>query len=665
MISSLDSVMLYEIMNLRFSELREFKEEVLEKCARLLGVRRAYIKASVNGKVIHFLLGFKNSKEAEKALEENKNRVNAYVHEFDRGLVYLEMPEGLNCDQRRILSAFSSRIEEIIDKITSENKKLELEKLRVLVNSIPDAVVVVDRSCKVVEVNDSFSKLSGLSLTEVLNRKLYELPCFEEEDREKLKNSLKFCKKKSKVKVSVEGKYFEINCAEISGTDKIVLVFRDVTELEVTNRRLQTLVDCLKSFIFMKDKNLRYLLVNDAFARFVGLPKEKLIGRRDEEFLPPKLARICRKTDEEVLKTGRSKSFEVTLEFDGEVRYFEGYKVPVFRGNEVACIVGVIKDVTERKAVEELKRFRFLLDYSSDAIFITDERGNIVDLNEEARKWAGKSRNVREVIAGDWSSESFEGVVKDRIVSVSVRSATFGRRKYRIVIARDITNLKKTQQKIEELNEQLKLMNSLLRHDITNSITAILGFIEVYKDTGEVKYLERVEKIIDECIELINNVREFERALYEEKKLIPVRIDEVLLKAVEEVRREDVSVEINLESCEVVADEFLHSVLKNILVNAVQHNPKERKLVKIEVECGDDVVEVRIADNGPGIPDELKEKIFEKGFKSETTGKTGIGLYLVKSLMKKYGGSVEVRDNKSEGTVFVLKFRRYRSDISE
>ena len=671
-ISVNNPALLYEVLNLKIPEnIDDFGEEVLDKCSRLLRAKRAYLKIEIQGCISkHFPLGFKNWLEAEKVINDVKKnpKGNVYIYEFDSGLFYIETIDRIDCDWKRIIYSFSKRIKEVVDKIAAECKKVEVEKLRVLIHSIPDAVIVIDETGEVIDINNCFIKISKLSPSEVVGRKIYDLTCFNEEDREKLREAVKCWKEGNwkKVKLTLNGMYFEVNSANVYNTDKFVLVLRDITELELANKKLQTLIDCLRNFVFMKDKNFRYALVNEAFARFVNLPKEEIIGKRDEDILPPELAEMCRKTDMEILKSKTFKRFEVSVKYRGKTLFFEGYKVPVIKGDEVTSIAGVIRDITDRKIIEELKRFKTLLDYSTDAIFIVDESGKIVDANEEARKWIRKCRKriknvkVYDVIRGDWNKDVFEGSVaeSDRIVLVNVRSATFGDQLYRIVTARDITDFKKAQEKIRDMYEQLKFMNSLLRHDISNSITAVAGYLEMYRETGETEYIDKIEKILDNCIELINNVKEVEVALYDSRELTCINVKDAILKVVEAIKNKNVSITLNLDECSVIADEFIHSVFENLLNNAIVHNDKEDKKIFIDVRCNGEWVEVKIADNGPGIPEEIREDVFKKGFKFGVTGRTGMGLYLVKSLMEKYGGSVELKDNVPEGSLFVLKFKK-------
>lgn len=106
---------------------------------------------------------------------------------------------------------------------------------------------------------------------------------------------------------------------------------------------------------------------------------------------------------------------------------------------------------------------------------------------------------------------------------------------------------------------------------------------------------------------------------------------------------------------DVVADDMLAAVFRNLLTNAIVHNDTEAPEITVGVETVDDRAEVSIADNGPGIPDEQKQQIFAEGEMGLESGGTGIGLYLVDTLVDRYGGDSHVRDNEPSGAIFVVK----------
>lgn len=92
--------------------------------------------------------------------------------------------------------------------------------------------------------------------------------------------------------------------------------------------------------------------------------------------------------------------------------------------------------------------------------------------------------------------------------------------------------------------------------------------------------------------------------------------------------------------------------------NAIVHGRTDR--LRVEISLQEDRCMVSIMDWGSGIPEEVRSRIFEEGFKFGSTGGTGLGLYIVWKVMKRYGGSVSVRENRPNGTIFDLVFPLYR-----
>jgi len=105
--------------------------------------------------------------------------------------------------------------------------------------------------------------------------------------------------------------------------------------------------------------------------------------------------------------------------------------------------------------------------------------------------------------------------------------------------------------------------------------------------------------------------------------------------------------EIHQES--VRANEMLASVFRNLLKNAIQHNDKKIPKITVSSIKQQNHIRIRVTDNGPGVSDAVKKEIFGKGEKGLDSDGTGIGLYLVKSLVETYGGDVWV-ENKEEGS---------------
>ena len=119
--------------------------------------------------------------------------------------------------------------------------------------------------------------------------------------------------------------------------------------------------------------------------------------------------------------------------------------------------------------------------------------------------------------------------------------------------------------------------------------------------------------------------------------------------------RATVSVDGSIPDVTVLADELLKAVFRNLLTNAVVHNDKDVAEISVSTRVSDDSVRVSIGDNGPGIDDDHKEQIFQEGEKGLESGGTGVGLYLVKTLVDRYEGDIWIEDNEPTGSVFVVE----------
>jgi|GEM_PF-2766499 len=206
--------------------------------------------------------------------------------------------------------------------------------------------------------------------------------------------------------------------------------------------------------------------------------------------------------------------------------------------------------------------------------------------------------------------------------------------------------------KVNEMREVLSIINKMLRHDVKNKLQIIMGYIEVYLQEKDENYLQKAIKAVEETNEYLNKIRDLEVAISVNKNLLkPTNIREV----VEEVMK-FYNIEYKIHgNCFALADDAIHSVIDNIVNNAIKHGKTERidfVLSEINGEC-----EIRIIDYGTGIPSELKRKIFEAGFTLDPTTGSGLGLYVVRKVVERYGGRVWVENTKPKGATFVIRLK--------
>ncbi len=212
----------------------------------------------------------------------------------------------------------------------------------------------------------------------------------------------------------------------------------------------------------------------------------------------------------------------------------------------------------------------------------------------------------------------------------------------------------KAEKQIAELNDALRLINKTIRHDILNDLTVMKVDLELYlnKKKGE-KLLWNVASIVERSANFIRQMKELESAVSFGTPLKPYSLKKVLKEASEHF----LSMKFKIKGeGQVLADEALISVIENIVRNALIHGRINQIDIIIKKEKG--FVQISLTDKGPGIPDEIKAKLFKERFKYGSTGNSGLGLYIAKKTIERYGGQIWVEDNIPKGTTFLIKLPR-------
>jgi len=222
-----------------------------------------------------------------------------------------------------------------------------------------------------------------------------------------------------------------------------------------------------------------------------------------------------------------------------------------------------------------------------------------------------------------------------------------------IGIFRDITEWNLANKEIEKNRKLLELINKILRHDLTNQLAAIQSGVRMYSIEQKEEYLQETFKKISSSIELIRKMKEFGSLKYSTENLITIDTDDIF-KNIKQVYPQ-IEFKITGE-CNVRANESFYSAIDNIISNSIDHSGSDK--IVVDISSNDDECIIKISDSGKGIPDEIKDKIFEEGFKQGSTGKSGLGLYIVKEALSTIDGTIKVTDNDPQGTIFTLILKR-------
>ncbi|AFD00325.1 putative PAS sensor signal transduction histidine kinase [Methanocella conradii HZ254] len=240
-----------------------------------------------------------------------------------------------------------------------------------------------------------------------------------------------------------------------------------------------------------------------------------------------------------------------------------------------------------------------------------------------------------------------------------------------IYYIRDITERKRAEEALQETKAQAELYVDLMGHDINNLNQVGMGFLELALDTLDLdeqgrSILSSSLRALESSTRLIDNVKKLQKVKSGKLQRYVVDLGKTL-----ELVKENYShmpgsnVTINyspVSNCYVMANELLYDVFANIVSNAIKYAVQDPVIditIKKAYDGDNFYYKVAVEDNGPGIPDELKARLFKRQLGGDKMAKgSGIGLYLVKTLVNSYHGRVWAEDrvygDRSKGSRFVV-----------
>lgn len=238
----------------------------------------------------------------------------------------------------------------------------------------------------------------------------------------------------------------------------------------------------------------------------------------------------------------------------------------------------------------------------------------------------------------------------------------------------DITDLKRKEKELQDTKVQAELYLDLMGHDINNMNQIAMGYLELASDIMDVEGVLSSEHkhLITKPIEtlrynsnLIGNVRKLQRekaGLYNSELIDLEKMLNDVIKQFTSISGRDVVINLNACPCIVKANELLGDVFQNLIGNAIKHSTGTLiinvRLEKTEHE-GRPYCIVSVEDNGPGIQDEVKKKLFDRlSLENTRASGKGFGLCLIKLLVDDFNGIFRVEDRMAgdyrQGSRFIV-----------
>lgn len=389
-------------------------------------------------------------------------------------------------------------------------------------------------------------------------------------------------------------------------------------------------------------------------------------------------------------------------------------------------LVGATHNITRRKLIErELAISRAAIDNSGDAVFMANQQGEFIYVNETACKRLGYSREellgmtVPDVDMDVPSCEAFSNEIvplvldrqyvfksgthrcKDGSVFPVEVATTLVRSGDEIILCKNIRDIserrehevailqakqaaehseeryRKIAEDIQQLNDELKRSNQDLEqfayvasHDLLSPLRGIANISSMIREDdaenlsgSSQRYFDKLEERVRRMETLVNDLLVYARAGKRKEKPQWIDVGQLLNEIIELLDLPDrfiFEIEDSLPRLHTYPAP-LRQVFLNLIGNAIKHHDRDAGTINLSASQRDGFYLFKVADDGPGIDVKYHGKIFELFQQLESPDKaqgSGMGLALVRRLVKQYGGDITIDSGKGRGSVFEFAWPR-------
>jgi PAS domain S-box-containing protein len=476
--------------------------------------------------------------------------------------------------------------------------------------------------------------------------------------------------------------------------NEIVAIYRDITSRKKAQEALtdnlsnyRSLINGMNDTAWVIDFNGNFLEANDSAVRILGYSKEELLEIGIKGIDKNLSQEQVKKLIDNLPLVGNQVFETIHITKDGT-------EIPVeicsslidFQGNQV--ILSIARNITERKKVQEVlkeneAKYHELSDYLPEVVFEIDSKANLVYTNRKGYELTGYSKedtvngfnvlsivapedkvrvtqNIKKVFAGSiFQPTQYTVIRKDGgRVPVIISSAPIIKND-KVVGARgviiDITERKQAEEKLSTANEKLRVVGKLTRHDVCNKLQVIGASAYLLKkklddDPEAAKLIASIET----SAELADRLFEFGK-LYEQ-----IGVEETRKIDVKQCFNEAVALIPNLGSVRVFnesdglvleADSLLRQVFYNLIDNSLKHGKKVTQ-IRLHYTKQDNQTKLIYEDDGVGVAETNKQKLFIEGF--STNSGTGLGLSLLRKILQVYGWAITEKGIPGKGAKFEI-----------
>lgn len=499
---------------------------------------------------------------------------------------------------------------------------------------------------------------------------------------------------------------------------KLFSIYDDVTEKKQTEKTLRESEEKFRKlfynanddiFLFelKQDKTMgQFIEVNNIACKRLGYNRNELLNMTPNDIMASECLIKVSKVVESYIKNGHA-SFELTYISKAGLPIPTELSSHVFTLDGKTVVMSIGRDISERKRAEEtLQYYQLLSNTVRDIILMIYPNGRIIEANQAAIEAYGYTREEflklriddLQAVNGEGEQNGGSGKIyetvhcrKDGIifpVEVSRVETTIGSKHILLGIMRDISERKQNELKMQQAKEManraerlasLGRMAAGIAHEINQPLNSLKvtadGMLYWYnrgKPFDGNKVMKNLNKISDQAVRIDNIIKHMRLFVRSECsiELIPCNLNSVLERALDLIGNQILAHRIKVRKvfCDQLPlikgeDIHLEQIAINLLINAMQALDLVDRKNK-EIICTtmiQDQVIMEISDNGPGVSDETKSKIFDPFFSTKPIGKgMGLGLAIVHSKVEAFNGKIFLEKNQQGGATFRVKFPIYK-----